>query len=71
MARYEYRCDSCGSMQTIEQSILLPVPQEEIPCICGKTQKRIYSSPAVVLNGEGWTPKYYYVDSKDKKTVDI
>ena len=70
MARYEYRCSSCGSMSMLEQSILLPTPEEEIRCVCGKTRRRVYTSISVILSGGGWTPKYHG-NFKEKKGIDI
>jgi putative FmdB family regulatory protein len=52
MARYDYQCDKCNLIKEIER----PITSNEQPvvCECGKQMCRIYSTPTIKFNGEGW-----------------
>lgn len=53
MPTYEYECDACKGRFEVEQSIKDP-PQTRCST-CGKeTLRRLISSGAFVLQGQGW-----------------
>jgi len=58
MPTYEYKCDACGhkfeELQSIKSDPLTLCP------ICDKkTLRRLFGTPALHFQGEGWTPKHY------------
>ena len=58
MPIYDYRCDHCGHVFSAVQSFSDP-PLEKCPS-CGKTPRRLLSTPAIVFKGSGW----YKTDSR-------
>ncbi|MBL8038213.1 MAG: transcriptional regulator [Nitrospira sp.] len=60
MPTYEYQCDSCLHRFEVKQSIKddpLSVCER-----CGKTVRRLISSPGIMFKGSGW----YVTDYSDK-----
>jgi putative FmdB family regulatory protein len=50
---YEYKCDKCGNVYTIERSI----HEEEVAPICvgcRQSMSRVWSSPGVAFKGSGF-----------------
>ncbi|HEV8670379.1 MAG TPA: FmdB family zinc ribbon protein [Candidatus Limnocylindria bacterium] len=58
MPIYDYRCDHCGHVFSAVQSFN-DVALEKCPS-CGKTPRRLISTPAIVFKGSGW----YKTDSR-------
>jgi putative FmdB family regulatory protein len=57
---YEYQCDSCGSRIEVKQSIKdAPLTTCER---CGKSLRRLISSPGIMFKGSGW----YVTDYSNK-----
>jgi putative FmdB family regulatory protein len=58
MPIYDYRCDHCGhvfsAVQSFNDEALGKCPN------CGKTPRRLLSTPAIVFKGSGW----YKTDSR-------
>jgi putative FmdB family regulatory protein len=67
MARYQYRCD-CGREFEVERSI--HNSEDQVPACpgCGEKHRarQLFSPPAVVFKGGGWTPRHYDKPSKEK-----
>ena len=52
--RYTYRCSDCG--QVIERDFSLAKNPPSVPCECGMTAFRHFSSaPPIQFKGTGWT----------------
>jgi putative FmdB family regulatory protein len=58
MPIYDYRCDHCGHVFSAVQSFS-DTALEKCPS-CGKTPRRLLSTPAIVFKGSGW----YKTDSR-------
>ncbi len=60
MPIYDYRCDHCGhvfsAVRSFTEGPLAACPN------CGKTPRRLLSTPAIVFKGSGW----YKTDSRAK-----
>lgn len=64
MPIYEYQCEACGHQEEVIQKIS-DKPLTKCP-ECGKNKmKKLVSSTAFQLKGEGW----YVTDFKNKKTA--
>ena len=60
MPIYEYQCDGCGYQFEVKQSIKdAPLNTCER---CGKSLRRLISSPGIMFKGSGW----YVTDYSDK-----
>ena len=60
MPIYEYQCDSCGHHIEVKQSIKdAPLSTCER---CGKSLRRLISSPGIMFKGSGW----YVTDYSNK-----
>lgn len=60
MPIYEYQCDSCGLHVEVKQSIKdAPLSTCER---CGKSLRRLISSPGIMFKGSGW----YVTDYSNK-----
>ncbi len=60
MPIYEYQCDSCGHRVEVKQSIKdAPLSTCER---CGKSLRRLISSPGIMFKGSGW----YVTDYSNK-----
>ena len=66
MPIYDYRCDHCGhvfsAVQSFNDNALEKCPN------CGKSPRRLISTPAIVFKGSGW----YKTDSRpaEKSSAD-
>ena len=61
MARYDYRCPSCGTQFEVEH------PMSERPTItcpsCGEVAQRVFEASGIVFKGSG----FYNTDQRGKK----
>ena len=53
MPQYDYKCDTCGTMQTLERSIHAEA-SEPVCSTCNKSMYRVYSVPGLKFNGSGF-----------------
>ena len=61
MPLYEYKCDTCGSIEEVIQKVAdLPL---KICSQCGGPLHKLLSSPAIQFKGSGW----YVTDYASKK----
>lgn len=61
MATYEFRCDTCGGIFKIIQSIHDKTPQS-LTCHCGGIASRIFHAAPVAFKGSG-----FYKTDKDQR----
>jgi putative FmdB family regulatory protein len=53
MPQYDYKCEGCNSVQTIERSI--HAESSSPMCVtCNKTMVQVYSVPGLKFNGSGF-----------------
>jgi hypothetical protein len=50
MAKYDYRCNACGSVQEIEK----PMGSDWAPTCCDATMAQVYTAVPVKFNGSGF-----------------
>ncbi len=62
MARYDYKCSSCGNVFEVEHP-MSERPQITCP-VCGAQAERMLSTSGIVFSGSG----FYNTDQRNKKT---
>lgn len=57
MPKYDYKCDKCNSVTTVEKSMSAPHPTS---CGCGGILTRLFAPIGVTFNGTG----FYKTDNR-------
>jgi predicted nucleic acid-binding Zn ribbon protein len=50
MAKYDYKCNTCGGVQEIEK----PMGSDWVPVCCNESMGQVYSAVPVRFNGSGF-----------------
>lgn len=53
MPQYDYKCDTCGLIQTLERSIHVEA-SNPVCGTCATTMNQVYSVPGLKFNGSGF-----------------
>ena len=57
----DWKCRKCGA---VSPDVSTDIKDQYCP-FCGVPMNRIYTVPTVILNGNGWTPKFHGAGKKE------